>query len=509
MKHPRRPRTLIFCVSEMAPDLLERWMDDLPTLARLSRKGVHGRTRYDTPYYLTPQMWATINTGTRPGTHGLFDYRQRFADGSFRETRGSDVTAPPWWHVLEDAGFTVGVVNLPLTYPPAMTRGFMISGQDAPGSHATIMTPESLYEEINKAFGRYHLKDIFPGGQYKKKYRSNLAEEINYQTELYSWICKNNKWDCLTLYTPCIAMAQHYYWNDMIDGTNFRDVIYEAYVAVDKMLAQVIASAGDEPMNICVMSECGAGQLSYGVNLNRALHETGFLHYKGSASPKVQYRKIERIILSKIRSMAQRHLPKSLFYLANRSFVRKLILERLATQGIDWSRTRAFHRGKGEGNIYLNMRGRDPQGIVSPADRPALIAELSEMLLNLETPEGERPVVAVHRREELFSGPHLERAPDLVIEWRNAAFMPNEKDHENAPLFGPRWREYMNWPTSGSHRPEGVFIAAGPSIAQCNDIAPIGLPDLAQFWLALHEVPAPASMEGALRAELLSGNREE
>lgn len=504
MTRPPRPRTLIFCVSEMAPDLVAQWAGDLPTINRLAQAGVNGRTRYAAPFYLTPQMWATINTGTTPGHHGIFDYRQRFEDGAFRETHGGDVAGRPWWSVLEEAGFAAGVINLPLTYPPDMARGFMISGQDAPGSHPSIMTPASLYDELSAAFGRYHLKDVFPGGQERSEYVALLAAELARQADVYEWIAGRKDWDCLVLYTSGVAMAQHYYWADMAQGSALADVIRETFIATDRMLARVLRAAGDGLLDVCVMSECGAGPLRYGVNLNAALRDAGFLAYQGTGALPAASRKSERRLLSAIRTLAQRHLPKQLFYAANRSAIRGWILERLSTQGIDWSRTTAFHRGKGEGNIYLNLKGRDPEGIVLPEDRDSVIDALTTMLLGLATPDGEHPVAAVHRREDLYAGPLVERAPDLVIEWRDAAFMPNEKDHENDPLFGPRWREYMGWPTTGSHRPEGVFIAAGPSIAQRDTIAPVSLTQLAPLWLALHGVAAPAGMEGELRTDILT-----
>lgn len=179
-------------------------------------------------------------------------------------------------------------------------------------------------------------------------------------------------------------------------------------------------------------------------------------------------------------------------------------MTRLATQGIDWNRTRAYHRGKGEGNIYINLAGRDPYGIVRPEEVPALTDEIRAAVMALETHTGERPAQAVHRREDLFRGPHVGSAPDLVIEWRDAAFMPSERDHENDPVFGERWREYMSWPTTGSHRPEGVFIAAGPGFEPRALAEPVGLLQLAPLWLALCGVAPPPHMQGALRREFLS-----
>lgn len=500
------PRTLIFCISEMSPMLVARWKDDLPTLSALQAKGVAGHTRYSVPYYLTPQMWATIHTGVGAGKHGLFDYRQRDGTGAFQETRGSDIAAPVWWNYLHQAGRAAGIVNLPLTYPPLIGRGFMISGQDAPGDHPSIMEPQTLWHEMSAQFGRYHLKDVFPGGQDKAQYARLLQDELVRQTEVYTWLAARKDWEVIALYTSVVAMAQHYFW-DTIDANQTSpvgDLVKQIFVGVDKMLARVIEASGSN-LNVCVVSECGAGPLASGVNLNAALRDAGLLTFKGQ-SPNA--RRAERKVLTWIRETAQRRLPKSLFYAANQSGFRRWLLNRMSNNGIDWSLTRAYHRGKGEGNIYFNIKGREPFGVVDPADVPVLRQEVTAALMALTAPNGEKPILAVHTREALFDGPHLEAAPDLVIEWRDAAFMPTERNSETEPVFGERWREYMRWPTSGSHRPNGVFIAAGPSIAKRDQMEVMRLIDLAPFWLALAGVSAPPHMEGHLRQDLLANAAE-
>lgn len=503
MNNQSKNRVLIFCVSEMAPDLVRKWSSDLPTFSRLAHTGVSGHTRYCVPYYLTPQMWATINTGTMPGTHGVFDYRQRTTDGTFQETNGGDVLSPCWWHSLEQAGRRVGVVNLPLTFPPRISSGFMISGQDAPGGHPSIMTPTKIFSDLESEFGRYHLKDVFPGGQDRQAYAALLESEIKRQSSVFEWIATNQQWDCLLLYTSGAAMAQHYYWSDMEKDADCGDVIKNTFMATDRMLGRIIEAIDDKNLNVCVVSECGAGPIASGINLNAALKKAGLLAFLGENEMRVAGRKFERKLLSSVRSTAQRYLPKNLYYAANRSFLRKWILGRLATQGIDWSRTHAFHRGKGEGNIYLNIKGRDIHGIVDPSERNILIEQIINALSDLRAPDGRNPISAIHKREDLYNGPCIEAAPDIIIEWHDCAYMPSERDHENEPLFGERWREYMSWPTSGSHRPEGVFIAAGPNIITKSSIETVRLVDLAPLWLAMNGVECPMHMEGSLRQDIL------
>ncbi|HRI13201.1 MAG TPA: alkaline phosphatase family protein [Verrucomicrobiota bacterium] len=503
-----KTRTIVLCVSEMSPVLVRKWVDAgvLENIAGLMARGVAGRTRYEVPFYLTPQMWATITTGVSAGRHGVFDYYQRDQDGKVGITDGSVVAVPRFWDRMAERGVRPGVVNLPLTYPPRLHCGFMISGQDAPGDHVSIAKPEAFYHELRKRFGRYHLKDVFPGGQDKESYAALLSSEAGRQTEVFEAIAARDDWDFLMLYTSGIAMAQHYFWAHL-EADEPRDpnrhVVRDAFLAVDRMVQTISAAAGPDA-NVFVVSECGAGRLAKGVNLNAYLRHRGFLTFKSTATTARTARRIERGLLTSIRARAQRHLPKRFFYWANRSPLKKWIQNRLASGAIDWLRTRAYHRGKGEGNIYFNMAGREPQGVVTEMERAALAKEVEASLLALEDEGGERPVVAVHRREKLYAGPFLEYAPDMIVEWRDAAYMPTERNFEDEAIFGPRWREYMYWPTTGSHRPHGFFAAAGPDVSKRGSVDDIGLLDLAPTWLALSGLEVPPEMEGRARQDLLS-----
>ena len=112
---------------------------------------------------ITPQLWGTIVTGRSPGHHGVFDFWQRGPDGRFREVHGADLKQDPIWSLLSGRGRPSAILNVPFTYPPTPIEGFMISGEDAPGPHASIAEPPRLFREVVDRFGRYRLKDIFPG----------------------------------------------------------------------------------------------------------------------------------------------------------------------------------------------------------------------------------------------------------------------------------------------------------------------------------------------------------
>ena len=246
------------------------------------------------------------------------------------------------------------------------------------------------------------------------------------------------------------------------------------------------------------------GPLRSGVQVDTLLEQHGFLRRKrrrtlsGSRRMVASTRKNTQAAL-------QRWLPDALYYRVNHGLkgAKALAKSFLAGSDIDWSRTQAFSRGK-EGTVFINLKGRDPHGSVEPgAPYEAVRERLIECFAALRDPAtGEPAVERVYRAEELYQGPMLGSAPDLVIAWRDDAYMPTEDEQNLDSVFVPRWREYMNWPTSGSHRRDGVLVAHGPGVRRGATVEGGRIVDLAPTWLHGLGLPVPAELEGRVLAEL-------
>ncbi len=262
MPQPTQPRVLVIALSEATLDLIVPWATAgrLPTFERLLREGSWGPLRSQIPL-ITPQLWGTIVTGYPPGRHGAFDFWQRGPDGRFREINGGDLKAPPIWKLLSERGISCGVVNVPFTYPPQPLRGFMISGQDAPGAHRSIAYPPTLYDDLVRRFGRYRLKDIFPGGRQKTDYLTLLEEDTARQATVLEYLVAQQSWRFFLTFFSASAMAQHYFWSDMESddaGNPFRDVVLTAYRCLDAAVGRLIAAAG--PPTLLPTSSPSAGR---------------------------------------------------------------------------------------------------------------------------------------------------------------------------------------------------------------------------------------------------------
>ncbi|MGH7801119.1 MAG: alkaline phosphatase family protein [Thermodesulfobacteriota bacterium] len=505
----KQPRVLVIGLSEATMDLIIPWADAglLPTFKSLMSEGVSGRLRSQVPL-ITPQILGTIFTGKSPGYHGLFDFWQREPDGRFWEINGSYLKEKPIWQILSENGVRCGIVNVPFTYPPQKINGFMISGEDAPGAHRSISWPSSLYDEIVRKFGRYRLKDIFPGGRQKTDYLTLIEEDIIKQTDVLEYLVSEKEWDFFLMFYSATAITQHYFWSDIEskdEGSPFRNVIKTAYRCLDNAIARLMRAAGPETI-VFVISECGAGPLQSGVQINTWLEKEGFLSRKAKSSNTSNINSsTDKIksglpkVVASTRKIVQRHLPQSIYFWVNSHMkdVKAWVQSYLIYSNIDWSRTQAFSRGK-EGNIFINLKGRDPHGIVSPGEeyesvRGSIIERLNKLI---DPGTGQRAVDLVYRAEELYKGPMLDWAPDLIIEWRDTAYVPTEVEQDEESIFVVRWRENMNWPTSGSHRIEGILFAKGPGISKAKKIEVARIIDLMPTWLYAMNQKIPSHLDG-------------
>jgi predicted AlkP superfamily phosphohydrolase/phosphomutase len=177
----------------------------------------------------------------------------------------------------------------------------------------------------------------------------------------------------------------------------------------------------------------------------------------------------------------------------------------LLTSTVDWDKTTVYALGAG-GNIFLNLQGREPAGIVQPgAEYERLREEVAEALTTLSDPESGRSIVRrVYRREELYHGPFLEKAPDLIIQWEDYAYWGRGRYDSQAPVFEAQSHfEFTDLPLTGAHRPHGILIANGPGIRSGAQIEGARLLDLAPTILSLLSIQPSPEMDGHLLHDIL------
>lgn len=518
MSGNERRRVLLIGLDGATFDLIEPWAaaGDLPTLQHLMREGVWGPLR-STLQPLTAPAWVSFMTGANQGRHGIYDFVRR-AEGSYRVeiTDASMIGCPTIFDLLSRQGRRVAVLNVPFTFPPWPVNGVMLSGLliSLPGSR--IAYPDSLYAELLAAIGDYI---VIPDYDHRATdplahYADALLRSVELRTRAARYLLSKERFDLFAVVFTATDLAAHVFWaameGDPAADLRFRDAIRRVYRQVDAALAELLDGLDDET-TVMVMSDHGSGRFKKGVQLNAWLAEAGLLHPRPTR--RVGWRSMSGSFLQSAlrgyrRLFSTRARARMRRWLGHRVAVVKRHLESsLTTQAIDWSKTRAYALGAG-GNIFINLRGREPHGIVNPgAEYERVRQDIVAGLEGLCDPEtGERVVARVHRREELYTGPYVDRAPDLVVEWRDYGYWGRDRVTPGTrQLFQvERTWEFSDLPLSGSHRLDGILIAYGAGIRKGARIQGARIIDLAPTILHLFGIAPPAFMDGRVLTGLLT-----
>jgi predicted AlkP superfamily phosphohydrolase/phosphomutase len=171
---------------------------------------------------------------------------------------------------------------------------------------------------------------------------------------------------------------------------------------------------------------------------------------------------------------------------------------RIAT---DWKRTRAFALPSAyTGFVRVNLRGREPDGVVAPgAEYAAVLDRLETDLATLVDPRSGAPAVTrTTRTTEAFGCPPHATLPDLWVDWLPGRFL----DRVTFP-GGELTQERPDFYRRSDHADHGFFAAAGPGIAARGEIDAVEVLDLAPTFQALLGRPPTARMTGAPIRSLL------
>lgn len=509
-------------------DLIEPWVaaGDLPNLGRLMAEGSWGRLR-SVVHPFTAQAWTSMVTGTQQGKHRVFDFWERdFRTYGFRLLNASHRAFPALWNLLSRVGKDVIIVNLPQTYPPEPVQGIMVSGRDTPGLGANYTYPTNLKAELDRVSSTPYV--IVPDDWlWMQRGRPDLARqellrEIDVRFDAVTHLMATRPWDLTFFVVSATDGAAHFFWRyhdpthplyDPAEAARYGDTLRAVYRRCDERIGQLLERLAEQTdYNVLVVSDHGQGPMGpQAIHLNLWLEQAGLLHFHEMGDG--------RSAGERLTALASRAVQKGKRSLYGRirfqtlTKLRRLWPDSLRTRlgaeaffpAVDWSRTAAFSEEL-RGNIWINLVGRDPQGIIQPgaeyeALRDRIIAELPALT---DPQTGAQPIRRVWRREELYHGPFLERLPDLVVEADYPdMFKPHGAYRGPSPARQLTPAELRQRAITGCHRQDGIFIAWGPDVQPGARTHAAALVDVAPTVLHLLGEPVPVEMDGRVLSEAL------
>lgn len=388
---------------------------------------------------------------------------------------------------------------MPMTYPPdRLENGFIISGFDTPGLESDFVYPPRLRQLLHR--NKYV---IDPVERSRTASAQSLFESFRVQKRTFWELKETQPWDVLVLVFMQLDRAQHRFWLDMeAADAQFGGVVFGLYKESDALLGKILRDLDDETALI-VMSDHGAGPLRSGVSINQWLACKGYLALKQTSKSKMLLHKV----LQQAAKLEKAYLSSSMRSFFRRRFaqIRDQAKSYMLSEKIDWSKTLAFSLGTYEG-IFVNLKGRESRGVVSPEDYDTVRDEIAKEILSLCDPGTGQPVIQrVFRREDLYDGPYVDQAPDLMLQWT-----PGYERYEGVgtlnqyadDIFAPKLIPFTNHVMGGSHRQHGIVMFHG-SHFKSGKIQGARIMDLTPTILHLLGMPIPDDMDGRVLTESL------
>ncbi|GAB3021629.1 alkaline phosphatase family protein [Natronobiforma cellulositropha] len=502
-------KTVVFGFDALDGRYLERFADSLPTLTALRQEGVDAPLESTHPPW-TGSAWPSMYTGCDPshhGVYGFFDYDGYPDDG--RVVSRTDVDRPAIWNYLSSVGVPSLVTNVPVTHPAEPLEGVLVPGylavEDEPGH------PPGVREEIGDAIGetyriysRHELSDD-PDEKF-----AGYLELLDLRRRVALALLEREEWSFALFQVQKTDAVFH----NFDDEARFRAV----YEAADRMVGDVLDTL-EEDVNVIVCSDHGIGPVTgYSIYVNEVLRRHGYVEAAtdGDGRPTLSSQKrsltgasasgasaspLERVLLAAASAASDAGIrPASVYDAAERLGLESALLRfapdalvSAAGERVDWRRSRAYCTEGTRMGIRINLAGREPAGVVPPDAYEDVRADLIDLLDGLETPDGEAAFELVCRREDVYDGPHLERAPDVLV--RPTAMNHNVK----TDLYG---REFVPIEVY-DHKVCGRFVAAGPDVNASASLERLSLTDVAPTAMALLGQPVPTAMTGRVPEGLL------
>ena len=512
-------RVLVLGLDGATFDLIEPWLQagDMPCLSRLYRSGVHGRLRSVIPP-LSPEAWTTFMTGKDPGHHGVMNFLS-FRPGAYdlRFTSGADRREPTLWRMLSDAGRRVGVVGVPMTYPPEQVNGYLVSGFETPGAQSHFTHPPELRDELRDAVGGYDLHGDFLGPHDPDAYLETVLRTVDNQAKAICYLLDRYPTDLSVAVIGATDRVQHYFWkfadpshprHDPSAPPALAQAVQRVYQRVDAAVEAILQRVPD-PKTVVIVSDHGFGPCHKLVHLDQWLESRGYL--VRSAASKGPFALAREAWLA-----LRKYLPRWLkdWLKSALPTVRGQVQSFLLLSRIDWERTRAFALSTQFGYIHLHRRDRFPHGIVDPGpEADALCEAIARDLQDLRDPDTGEPVVeAVHRTRDLYPGPACDTLPDLIVLWRPGYLARTDTRGQAAPpadgfvtrsdLRAGDTGRLIAVEQSGCHTPEGILLAHGPGLRAGECIRGARLVDVAPTLLHLLGEPVPLDFAGNVLEQL-------
>jgi predicted AlkP superfamily phosphohydrolase/phosphomutase len=440
---PKRQRVIVIGLDGTPHTFFQEAMtkEHMPNLAQLVQEGSFRRINSVYPT-VSSVAWSSFMTGCNPGKHNIYGFIDRQL-GTYKTyiPTSRAMKADTLWEILSRVGKKVIVVNVPVTYPPRPVNGILVGGFLGPNVDKATYPPEKA--TLFKNLGYIMDADPWAARQSKDKALAEVNAALDARTKTMFHLMDNEPWDFFQMHVMETDRLYHFLWeqmetNDPVYAPQFMAFIHK----IDDMLGQVQKRL-DDRTTLIIMSDHGFCTIKKEVYVNYWLEQQGWLEFESGISR--DKRKLEHLS-----STAQAY-----------SLV--------------------------PGRVFIHLQGREPKGSVAPgAEYEALRDKIAAAALELINPDtGERMIQRVLKREDVYSGPQLEQAADLILVPFDGYDLKGNLGKDTLTFRG---KELVGMHTYD----DAALYVQGQQLRD----GPIWVADPMPTILALMDVPIPADVDG-------------
>ncbi len=461
------PKVFVIGLDCAPPELLfDTWRDTLPNLGQLIDQGLYSQVMSSTPAITVP-AWSSMTSGKDPGVLGFYGFRNRrdyTYDNRYIAT-GLSVKEKRVWDILGKAGKQSIIVGVPQTYPVQPINGRLISSFLTPNTTNPRLQwthPPSLRDEIDALLAPEAYDVDVP--QFRTDDKEYLLKQIYDMTrkrfKTMRYLLDEKPWDFFMFVEMGVDRIHHGLWSHH-DPTHpkhdpnspFVNAIKDYYVYLDEEIGTLLERL---PLgtHVITVSDHGVKPMVGGICINEWLRREGYLTLWDEPSTRYisPFEKVE----------------------------------------VDWSRTTAWGDGGYYGRIFLNVQGREPNGIIPPDEYETVRDKLAAHIASIPDPDGKPIGTVVFKPEEIYRQVN-NVAPDLLVyfgdlSWRSVGSF----GHNDIYTF-----ENDTGPDDANHAQNGVWIYARLGEDLGGKLLPdTQLMDFAPTVLNIFGLPIPADMQG-------------
>lgn len=473
--------------------ILQPMLDEglLPNLKALMERGAYGDCLSTIPHH-SWCAWPSFMTALNPAGHAVFDILEHKPGVSRRfPITYHSIKAPTVFEDFSHANKTSLALNIPLTFPTPKIKGKVVAGGVLPAARSYTY-PTELQQELDQ-YAPFPVNGMSwtTFRNRPEAFLEECAEITAKRQKSFEYLLDTTEWDFATVVYVSTDRIQHCLMEYIhpehpaypeMSQTAVAKQCRGLYQQLDDGLARLLERTTDDDL-VMFMSDHGHQACTRCATMDRVLEHYGFLEFgRGSmAFNLIRWgpgRRIARRLYDIFKLHGKISIPAS---------------------PIDWSKSRAYTSivSTGEG-VSVNLKGREPEGIVDPADYEKVRDELYEKLSGWRDPKtGLAPIARVYRKEEVMHGAFFDTAPDLLL-------MP-------APGYSLTHAKGMiedsDW-LSGDHRLEGVLVATGPEVTPGPLKETAELIDLAPTAMAALGVPSGIPRDGKVLESLLGSGKQ-